>query len=362
METLYLYIFATIALLIPGAGYFVFDRFYDHSLPNYQKIKNLIIRGIALMGAIFIALTIFFQKGVMITENSDTPGHFVEGVGCIHLKGAPYGGNEFVNFLAWFNQAITYPGAVVIILLPFLPFTSGKLLNRFIELPIAIISFATTFNLCFAFNGDASFMFRNVFIAVQNGLILALSIILAYDSMGESIFDNSYHLRDYGAMIGLFLIAFLATLPVNTFATLFSTEGIMLGDYQVNLRIYPIPGHDMHPSFIHRLVLYAVVIFPLIIYFFYRDSTYEARKSILLVISFGCLMCFTSDFGFDQLFPVLSDGTRGFDVNKIPLHLCNTALYVLPICLIFPCRYLRRNLHGSGSRSSYAGHHHRQEA
>ena len=51
-------------------------------------------------------------------------------------------------------------------------------------------------------------------------------------------------------------------------------------------------------------------------------------------------MCFTSDFGFDQLFPVLSDGTRGFNVNKIPLHLCNTALYVLPICLIFNLKRL----------------------
>ncbi|MBR2467960.1 MAG: YwaF family protein [Clostridia bacterium] len=75
----------------------------------------------------------------------------------------------------------------------------------------------------------------------------------------------------------------------------------------------------------HRIILYISVILPVALYFLLRKKDKEAIRGILLYISLGTLLSFSINNKF-------MDFTN---VTDWPIHLCNTAMYIIPLCLIF---------------------------
>ena len=325
MELLRLYLIQAGCFLVPMLIYFLVVRLFSERIKHFDIVKKWVLRGTAILTMIFIAGAFYHFKGAMITTGGSEYGSLNPAVGCVDLVGVPYGNHKFLNFLAWLGTALLYPGALVALLIPFYPSKTAKLVNRFFALPFAFLEFITLFNVLNAMNGSTVFDYRNILLAIQNGLILASTLMMRIEYHRDTIvFDHKYLFYSFG----IFVIMFFSTLPTNTLATLFSTNGYMLGNLQSSLRIYDL-------KIAHRLVLYGVFIIPLILYFYLRNHSLNLRRIMLIAISVGCLMAFLNDYGADGLFYRTAEGQLRIWVTRLPIHLCHTALFITPLCVAF---------------------------
>ena len=80
----------------------------------------------------------------------------------------------------------------------------------------------------------------------------------------------------------------------------------------------------------HRLFLYAALIIPVIIYFALREKDYDVRRFAMTYMSIALLITFCTRYKYDSFLKPWS----------WPLHLCNTAMFVVPLCLVFNMKRL----------------------
>ena len=308
---------------------YIFVRFIlRDKLSNYDKISRVYLKVVAGLTLFMAAMVIYHIKPAMMTADGGK-GELNPAIGTINLIGVPYGNNSLLNFTAWLQNALFFPGLTILCLCVFLPFRTGKLLNKWINLPISILEFGLLFNLINALNGTLSFDYKTIFIALTVGLNLALSISYRLDSRADS---RDMNWKECLNMIGLFIIAIIAFAPIETLAVLNSTNGIMFGREENTLRVY-----DLNE--LHRFILYIAIIYAVAIYFLFRNCNKNVRKTILLILSLGALRVFTAKYGAHDMFPI-KDGVLSVSVNALPLHLCHTALYVVPLCIAIDSKKL----------------------
>ena len=75
----------------------------------------------------------------------------------------------------------------------------------------------------------------------------------------------------------------------------------------------------------HRIVLYFSIIIPFLIFHFLKDKKPEVKRIAMIYLTLALMWAYLSYWeleGFSSL--------RGW-----PLHLCNTAMFIIPLCLIF---------------------------
>jgi len=77
----------------------------------------------------------------------------------------------------------------------------------------------------------------------------------------------------------------------------------------------------------HRQLLYMAFLVPVFVFVLFRNKSFEIKKFVLLVMSLGGLILFSRGHIF--LYIITDDFTR------IPLHLCNLAMYLIPLAIIF---------------------------
>ena len=80
----------------------------------------------------------------------------------------------------------------------------------------------------------------------------------------------------------------------------------------------------------HRIFLYFNIVAPLSIHFILRKKNFETRRFVLLFLSVAALFVFLNNQRF----------VDWLHVKNWPLHLCHTAMFILPICLIFKTKRL----------------------
>ena len=73
------------------------------------------------------------------------------------------------------------------------------------------------------------------------------------------------------------------------------------------------------------MLLYFAIIIPFVLYFLLRNKDKEFIRMVLVFISLGTCMIFSEGYTFATF----------IDPTAWPLHLCNTAMYLIPLCLIF---------------------------
>ena len=322
MSTLYLYLIAAAFLVLPLGIYFVLKFGFKNRIKNYDKVNKILKIVIAAIAFAALLLIAYLFKPAMMTWDGAEKGTLNPNIGCVNLIGVPYGNNRFLNFMAWLSNCLLFPGAMIVLLGTMLPFRSSKLVNKWIELPIAILEFGFLFNLVNAINGTIDFTWKTLFISAAVGATLAVSVMNFIDERHET---SDMNWKECLNMIGLFLIAVLVFLPAETLSALNSTNGILFGKEQSTLRIY-----DLNE--LHRCVIYFGIFFFVLIYFLFRNTDRNVRKTVLLLLSLGALRVFLAQFSFVAMFPI-KDGKFTVDVTSLPIHLCHTALFVVPICI-----------------------------
>jgi ABC-2 type transport system ATP-binding protein len=117
-------------------------------------------------------------------------------------------------------------------------------------------------------------------------------------------------------MIGIWLLLMIPTMPTYFLQFTFGSVNplIKIIDFSVE----------------HRLFLYLAFIIPLVLYFLLRNKNEYIIRFSLIFISCGVLIGFLVGFYFNSF----------KEPWTWPIHLCNTALFIIPLCLIFKLKRL----------------------
>ena len=80
----------------------------------------------------------------------------------------------------------------------------------------------------------------------------------------------------------------------------------------------------------HRLIIYFSIIIPFLIFHALKNKPDDVKRFAMIFISLGALFNFLGDWQLSDF----------LDPTSWPLHLCHTAMFLVPICLIFSMRRL----------------------
>ena len=159
-----------------------------------------------------------------------------------------------------------------------------------------------------AMDGDLadSFHWRSLIFALEIGLGLGYSL---YELVSLRVSRKAP--REILKVAAIFVGMFLISLPV------WAPQAIIgLGDHAIEIEDF---------NLYHRIALYASVAIALSIHFLFYRCEYEQRRYALIFISMATMISFSFNYDFSTF----------INMSEWPLHLCNTAMYIIPIVLIF---------------------------
>lgn len=159
-----------------------------------------------------------------------------------------------------------------------------------------------------ALDGDLAegFHYRLLIFAIELGVGLALALF-QITKQKRPTFNLKKVLLTVAIFIGMLAISMPHWVPQAIFG--YGSDAIILKDF----------------TLAHRLVIYGSVIFALAVHFLFARCEYEQRRFALLYISAATMISFCYVYDF-SVFTNLQDW---------PLHLCNTAMFIIPLVLVF---------------------------
>ncbi|MBO5851236.1 MAG: YwaF family protein, partial [Clostridia bacterium] len=179
---------------------------------------------------------------------------------------------------------------------------------KYFSLCVYLIAFVSMPWVSVAMDGrGAGFSARGVVYAIEVGVSIALAFTVLLK-------DYKFNLKGWReilccvfALLGMLLI----TMPSYTIPLFYGRgeAGKIIDDFNLT----------------HRLLLYGAFIMPIALHFIFRQFNYEKRRYALLYISIATLITYCNKYSY----------TVFADLRAWPLHLCNTAMFIVPLCLAF---------------------------
>ena len=157
-------------------------------------------------------------------------------------------------------------------------------------------------------DGDAAdgFRYRLLIFALELGVGLGLALF-QITKQKRPVFNWRNLLTTGAIFVGMFAIAMPAWAPQALFG---------LGDPAILLEDFTLA---------HRIFIYGAAVLGFGIHFLFAKCEYEQKRFALLYISMATMITFCYVYDF-SVFVNLQDW---------PLHLCNTAMFIIPLVLIF---------------------------
>ena len=289
----YLILVGAIALFLGGV-------FLVHKLfPDKEKLIVERIFVFVLIG-IFTVRFMCYHDVQFESANYETFASF----------GGPMNGflNTVGNLCIWFE--IT--AALMVLLRPWVGFKTAKFYVKCIALPILFVSAISLYPTLHMMQGHDNWTVLTVMLPIEIGGLLSLAFYYLAKDYKIRISRHSYsEVAIFSTFINLF------TIPPFIPSFFFS-----LG----------LPGRTVTDfTIVHRVYLYLFcIIIPLFVYFSLRSAHQDKIRYSLIFISLGTLLCFLGDTKYDSLLAPW----------RWPLHLCNLAMILVPLCLIFRVKRL----------------------
>ena len=193
------------------------------------------------------------------------------------------------------------------------PFFEGKLplvtpIAKFVVPVVYAASFASLPTLNRALDGNLAngIHYRLIIFAIEIGVGLGLALFQLI-----SLKLTKLSLSQYAKTVLIFLGMFAISVPCWAPKALFGLgdESIIIEDLTIH----------------HRLFIYASILFAVIVHFLFAKCDYEQRRYALIFISVATMISFCYKFDFSDF----------LDLASWPLHLCNTAMFIVPLVLVF---------------------------
>ena len=151
---------------------------------------------------------------------------------------------------------------------------------------------------------------RYTLLILQLGLTLAISLFHILRA-GKDILPTK---REWLTLLYALPLAVICVMPAFAPQALF-------GFADNNIKLY---DHTQA----HRFVLYGALILPYLIYVFIRKKDEELKRFLMIYFSVGLLWVYLGRW-------TLTGELSLLELRNWPLHLCNTAMFLVPLCLIF---------------------------
>ena len=260
----------------------------------------------------------------------------------IALEGTPFS-SKFLAFVGLMLVWTTYAGSMLVSLYGFFKNNLATNLLKFMALPFLTLGLIGLYWEVIAIEGVVAvdqLTLRGVLLAVEIGLGFAYALtvaltqksalkaapgepVIVFPPVKKTKFTNFMFvvrkvlanvwafIKRYWFSVFIVLIVLLAVMPAYTAQGLFGAAHQNYAAKSLTVT--------------HRLILYVGFILPFIIHFSLRKHDFQTRKFVLLYICLGTLLSFSLNHRFASF----------ADPTNWPLHLCNTAMYIMPIVLIF---------------------------
>ena len=271
----------------------------QYKFPKYEK---LIVERII----VFILIAIFavrFMSYKDVQFDSANYGMF-----------ASFGGpmNKLLNILGNLCLWFEITAALMVFLRPWSHFKTAAFYVKCIALPVLFVSAICLYPTITMMQGNDSWSVLTVMFPIEVGGLLALALYYFTKDVKVKISKHSYlEVSLFSILINLF------TMPC--FIPLFF------------FGMGPIGATVIDFGVVHRIFLYfSIIITPLGIYFALRNAHQDKIHYSLVFISVGTMLSYLAGNKFDTLLTPW----------RWPLHLCNLAMLLLPICYIFKTKRL----------------------
>ncbi|MBE7085898.1 MAG: ATP-binding cassette domain-containing protein [Clostridiales bacterium] len=296
------YILAALSAVGFSAIYFVLNKLIKAD----EAKKSWILKGFALALALVFALRylsgeIYLRgtKGLNLNSPFDS----------IYGKGAP----EIIPYTVFSLFAIWSTFASYTLLVTY-PFYKDKVRSltpivKFFVSVVFLINLATINTQIIAMSGidvKKGVTLQGVFFAIEVGLSLAICVVTWIKNAKTEI-----HPKTMGKYLLILLGMYAASIPAYALQVLFD-----VGPTHIKFDDF---------NFEHRLVLYGSFIVPAIMILALSKFDYYHKRYALLYISLATMVTFSYGYDFSTF----------TDMTAWPMHLCNTAMFIIPLCLIF---------------------------
>lgn len=267
------------------------------------KVKNIKVPDIAykiISGILAVTFFFRFMLGDDALEN-------------IYLLGDSPIKSQFLTTVSLILNWFLYSVILLVILYPFFKNSKYATVIKYYGTIVTLLSVGFIYYVTIGIVGVeaySSFNMRTLLMGIELGILLAYCFGIFMD-------NGMFKVSKSDAWGFVYIIGMLlATMPSYMLKALFGYV-----NYGIDPKDFSLP---------HRLILYGAFIVPFILYLLLKKKDKETVRGILLYISLGTLLTFSINYKFASF----------LDVTHWPFHLCNTAMYIIPICLIFKWKKL----------------------
>lgn len=219
------------------------------------------------------------------------------------LSGSPF--SPFVTFMTALMVWLSVASVIILMMLPFFKFDVLKNYAKTFCLVVSILNIGFMSQIIYSFTGTYDLSLGGGFYAIEVGISFVYSL---YIFLTNGYFKIS---KKQGLeMLACLSIVLLFSIPPFIPQTFFGNIGSLASK---DFALY------------HRLYLYLCFIVLFGLYFLLRNRNREYIRMALLYISLVTLVSYCFDYDFH----------RFIEPTRWPLHLCNTAMFITPICLMF---------------------------
>ncbi len=215
--------------------------------------------------------------------------------------------------LALLQVWLAYAGELLVILASFFKVRSMPAFVCFFGMAVFVLNFALQKNHVIAIAGEEAlqtFDYRALLLSLETGFGLGYCVVYTVANAKDVLLKGKQWINFALGVLGMIL----ASVPSYAF------------QYVLNINKFGMNVNDL--NFYHRLMLYPAFAIPVVLYLLLKNKSLEARRFALMFYAWAGLINFSFFHRFDDLFG------NGW-VTALPLHLCNTAMYITPFCLTF---------------------------
>ena len=206
-----------------------------------------------------------------------------------------------------------FAAEMLVILASFFKVKTLPALLAYLALPIFVFNFVMMGTHIVAITGADAFSTFNVramLLAAETGLGLGYTIVLVVNRLDDIRLNKMEWLWFVLAVVGIICSA------IPSYA------------FNVVLNAGKLTYHPKDLNLYHRLFLYPTIIIPILLYLLLKNKDMQTKRFVLMYYAWVGLLNFSFYHRFGDFF-------GKYWVTALPLHLCNTAMYITPLCLTF---------------------------
>ena len=303
-----------IAAIMVGVFALLNFKVKNRILPKVLKPCAAVLFVTAFIRHLYLQTAVYYVAGL---DHASSP---------FNVDGPRPGLTAFAIILVWFS----YAAMLTTVMSTFFNFKTLRRIVNLFSLPVyaVILCFFDVYGIALlgreAFVPDSA---RYWIIAAEVGVGIALAV---GNIIVDGCFEIPHKLVDFGNWIYGLIFAVIAIMPC------YVPQAFFVGiDPAIKL-------FDLTPE--HRYMLYGAVILPIIIFHLLKNKTVEVNRMILTYMSVAFFWTYMAIWNHQMLLGVSGPLTSFEDLFAVapswPLHLCNTAMILYPLCMVFDMKRL----------------------